>query len=326
MPTHYKGKLIPSDFWHLLEKDFTIKIDSLMPEFRKGEITDLFPNGLAKEPVIPEWCVTVEMEDSPEFDNYARPLIRYKPEMDPHKCGLDEVLWAYDDKKHLYWREHPDGRYQSHTHGPLRDKVLDKEGNWDGKSWKTAPDKGYAGRTFIINMVDGKIAHLIGPWHGAGHIGFSDVTVKSVATEKTPNPLGYFGLKLNTYKLNMLTLHFNPDWTIIRHRYLLDTGRGDKEKFEYAPRNNLFPKSVRRLELIEERSRKYRTQKNTEWLEWKEKVDEAFEEELVQCGVCQGTGEIRVLRNAWGEVDYLSGKPTGELVMCEHCNGEGFEK
>lgn len=47
----------------------------------------------------------------------------------------------------------------------------------------------------------------------------------------------------------------------------------------------------------------------------------SYEEEI--CDDCGGSGEVYVLRNARGEVDFLTGKPTNETTRCDSCRGEG---
>lgn len=42
------------------------------------------------------------------------------------------------------------------------------------------------------------------------------------------------------------------------------------------------------------------------------------------CTRCDGEGEIRVLRNARGEVDYLRGSATDERAPCDCCGGKGY--
>lgn len=43
-----------------------------------------------------------------------------------------------------------------------------------------------------------------------------------------------------------------------------------------------------------------------------------------RCGDCEGEGERNVFRNSRGEVDYVGGDWTDELVKCETCGGEGY--
>lgn len=41
------------------------------------------------------------------------------------------------------------------------------------------------------------------------------------------------------------------------------------------------------------------------------------------CVTCDGDGQVQIMRNARGEVDYITGAPSGEYADCEHCNGTG---
>lgn len=41
------------------------------------------------------------------------------------------------------------------------------------------------------------------------------------------------------------------------------------------------------------------------------------------CNSCEGTGRVFVRRNSKGEIDYIDGARTGELVNCDVCHGEG---
>jgi hypothetical protein len=48
--------------------------------------------------------------------------------------------------------------------------------------------------------------------------------------------------------------------------------------------------------------------------------------DLQPCRNCDGCGEISVRRNERGEIDYLDGTPTDEMVECIVCRGFGFEE
>ena len=42
------------------------------------------------------------------------------------------------------------------------------------------------------------------------------------------------------------------------------------------------------------------------------------------CRPCNGEGEHYVRRNSAGEVDYLNGDRTNELINCTMCQGDGY--
>lgn len=44
----------------------------------------------------------------------------------------------------------------------------------------------------------------------------------------------------------------------------------------------------------------------------------------LECSACNGHGQIAVLRNHRGEVDYIAGHPTGEKTDCDSCRGTGW--
>ena len=43
-----------------------------------------------------------------------------------------------------------------------------------------------------------------------------------------------------------------------------------------------------------------------------------------RCRNCDATGQVNVCRDENGEVDYVRGRPTGELAACDSCHGEGY--
>ena len=43
------------------------------------------------------------------------------------------------------------------------------------------------------------------------------------------------------------------------------------------------------------------------------------------CMDCLGEGDIPLLRDSKGRVDFINGKPTAERIQCERCKGEGIE-
>lgn len=49
-------------------------------------------------------------------------------------------------------------------------------------------------------------------------------------------------------------------------------------------------------------------------------------EDAPACLICEGSGEIFVRRNSRGQIDYIDGSPTGELVECYACYGTGVEQ
>jgi hypothetical protein len=46
----------------------------------------------------------------------------------------------------------------------------------------------------------------------------------------------------------------------------------------------------------------------------------------LRCLSCEGEGVVDVRRNGRGNVDYLNGVPSGEIVNCESCGGTGYRE
>ena len=44
-----------------------------------------------------------------------------------------------------------------------------------------------------------------------------------------------------------------------------------------------------------------------------------------KCKQCYGTGQVRVLRDSLGRVDYIHGNWRGEMTVCTNCDGEGHK-
>lgn len=45
----------------------------------------------------------------------------------------------------------------------------------------------------------------------------------------------------------------------------------------------------------------------------------------LECTLCYGRGEIEILLDEDGNVDYLEGFPSGLYTTCENCGGVGFD-
>ncbi|MGU9981491.1 hypothetical protein ACJ4V0_15760 [Phreatobacter sp. HK31-P] len=50
--------------------------------------------------------------------------------------------------------------------------------------------------------------------------------------------------------------------------------------------------------------------------------DDCFGERA--CSLCAGDGHVPALRDAAGNLDFISGRPTGEHIECQVCQGEGY--
>lgn len=53
-------------------------------------------------------------------------------------------------------------------------------------------------------------------------------------------------------------------------------------------------------------------------------IDVPMEPPSEPCTSCDGTGEIRVLRDKHGNIDYIDGVFDGENLRCQRCQGEGY--
>lgn len=117
---------------------------------------------------LPVWLKGLHVDFNMQYD--CAPYLRFK--VMNFETGFDGEKWQ-SGAKGRYFRE-KNGLMEQYWHtGSLNQRA-------DG-SWETTQQDGFAGRTFTIEMQDGRMIHLRGPWHG----GISDQWNEMVIVETT---------------------------------------------------------------------------------------------------------------------------------------------
>lgn len=118
---------------------------------------------------LPKWMSGLHIDWMMQYANSPHIVFRAKYEPMP-----EDVLWEQGPKGR-YFREHEGIVEQLWHQGPLT--------CMENGEWQTPKENGFGGRTFTVNLKDGRIVHLRGPWFGGCPEGYSELVVVNTSTK-----------------------------------------------------------------------------------------------------------------------------------------------